>query len=515
MPKIEFCGWRGAWPHLVLLFLFQLVALRPSDSFDVFMYFAIAREILATQSLPLVDPFLHSIQNYHWNIGHAWLSVVIFHGLHVAGGFPLLVAMQLVINLATLSLPLVFGRRMSAPVLLTCLVVGVAIMSAQIRFALRTSIFSDFLIVLSLFGGLLHYRKGTKLLFFFPILYALWINLHPAFLVGLFALSFPFWSEPKWLLTKQGRSLALVIAASAAACLLNPKGLEGFLFPFKTIFDSDWGVFRASNFEWMAATDPLHRWSIPSVCFYVLSVVAMGFLLSRFTWARLGRFAFCAILIVMGLSAFRHIAWASVCLTLLLIDDVSSRKMELNQIWRKAIATGLVLGAVVAGTYVYGFTKVGTFVRSGFKPFFIAGVVPDRAAAFMVENGLRDGIFNDFGFGAYLAYSLPRDYKIYVHGFVDDQNFLRDHYHGINQDEASFDRVVALHGLQVFVMNRASLPAGTVMNSQQVPFVYTHLATSDDWRLVYLDESALIFVRNSPKYADLIRRTGLNIGRGN
>src|SRR5439155_22296934 len=99
--------------------------------------------------------------------------------------------------------------------------------------------------------------------------------------------------------------------ASALACLANPRGIFGMLYPLRAQFDPSWKIYRERNFEWMSTLDQTYAGSPMVIAFFFLllvCVVLAATALPRRPWIEL---AILALLAYLGLSAVRFVPMAS------------------------------------------------------------------------------------------------------------------------------------------------------------------------------------------------------------
>jgi hypothetical protein len=125
---------------------------------------------------------------------------------------------------------------------------------------------------------------------------------------------------------------------------------------------------------------------------------------------------------------------------------------------------------------------------------------PVKAADFLDTIELKTSLFNQHDFGCYLAWRWNGKRKLFYHGAVDDMKFYNDDYLGVNRSPAEFDRIVNKYKIGAFMLTRYDVRA------PNLPLLYRILLTRSDWHLVYLDEIAMIFLKDLPENQDAIKR---------
>ncbi|MCU0252984.1 MAG: hypothetical protein MUE47_00450 [Acidobacteria bacterium] len=223
---------------VVVAFLFGLF---PLFDFDLWGHLAAARLIGETGRVPSVDPFLWGAANRPWTNLY-WGFQLGAGALFGLGGASLLVVAKAAAAALAVSLALAARR----PGTSAALAAGVWLAPLVVlggRTYERPEMVS--LVMIAAFLAILsRAAERPRLLWALPALQILWVNCHPFFALGplialLFALDAPV-ARALPLLAGESRAPARarwsVAAAVTAACLVNPYGLSGALFPLGVIF---------------------------------------------------------------------------------------------------------------------------------------------------------------------------------------------------------------------------------------------------------------------------------------
>src|SRR3989344_5809445 len=198
------------------------------QSEDLFMYLAIAREYFKTGAFPVHDPFLYSIPNYAWTIFHQWLGYLSFYVLYELGGYSLIILTKTAFITAALCLPVFRARKSAEATFVWGLSVILGVLAMSFRMMERTSLFSDFFIVIVLNILMSEQKAPSRWKYLLPVLFALWVNLHPGFPIGWFLCGLFLLANIKKWQSLEYKKWVGVTLASVLACFLNPKGLDGF-----------------------------------------------------------------------------------------------------------------------------------------------------------------------------------------------------------------------------------------------------------------------------------------------
>jgi tetratricopeptide (TPR) repeat protein len=131
---------------------------------------------------------------------------------------------------------------------------------------------------------------------------------------------------------------------------------------------------------------------------------------------------------------------------------------------------------------------------------------PERAAAFLKREGLPANVFHDYGLGGYLTWRIGPQYPDFVDGryipfgneFFNEQRLLAS----LGPDSLEWERAADRWRINTAIFSVARY-AG--LGS----FALQDFCTSNAWKPVYLDDVAMIFVRNRAENAGLIGRLGI------
>ncbi len=329
--------------------------------------------------------------------------------------------------------------------------------------------------------------RNEKYLYWLPLLFLVWANFHIQFvyglvLPGLFAavISAERWVTVRWSaegLADEPQALRppllwAIFAACVAATLVNPYtvGLYRIVFNYmrSTFVYSVILEFQAPSFR-----------QVPHFI-QLLLLAAAFFAMGR---RKLDPYKI-ALLTVTSLVAFRSVrdAWF-VCITAAAIIAYSVRPTNEEEIGEVAFgAKALHLGPVLAGAL---FVIVLSGADNGLSNRALFQVVHDsypiEAVKFIQEHHFPGPLYNNFNWGGFLIGTLP-DYPVSIDGRTDlyGDGYFRQELEtlmGRRSDDQILDRA-----------NLVLLPSG-------VPLCGI-LQSSSQFRLVYTDNMAKVFVRN-------------------
>ena len=210
-----------------------------------------AGDWIAAHGPPRTDPFSWAGPPRPW-IELRWLWLVAFAKTVDVFGPAGAILGKTAALLATFSLAAAsLGPRARSAALAP--VVVLAVLASSQRFFVRPEIVTFLLLAIHLFLLERDRRVGDRALFVLPALQVLWVNSHTLFVLGpvlvvLYAATSALPGDErgvaKGVRRARARRAALVAAMELAACLVNPWGLDGALFPIRLL-----GEIRGTLFK--------------------------------------------------------------------------------------------------------------------------------------------------------------------------------------------------------------------------------------------------------------------------
>ena len=372
---------------------------------DLWWHLRSGEWIMQHHAFPRTDVFSIFGAGRPW-AAYSWLFEVIvfqlFHHLGLLGVMAYVAAVLLAITVACHHLVRRLQRDVSASILLTF----AATFSCGHLYTPRPWLLSILFFVLAL-DVLMHARRTGKRreLAWLPVIFLLWANVHIQFLDGLLLLALG-WVESlvaRWHRGVSTRldlwSATLVALTSLGATLCNPYGWHLYRVAFDLTTQA--GVMNKIQelqaLPFRDATD----W-----CVLALAMGAVAVL------ARSGRLLFfeTALLAIAVFLAFRSqrdvwiVAIASVAI-LASRGQLGEEPAPVPPVWLTPFA------AVMATVILAGYVSLQRY-NNDHLATKLAETAPIRALAFVNARGYRGPVFNDFGWGGYLIWSLRQPVSI-------------------------------------------------------------------------------------------------------
>ncbi len=489
---------------LFLSVLFYLALPMGSDFLgdgDTGYHIRVGDYILTTLSIPREDIFSFITPTIPWT-AHEWLAEVIMSLLHTVGGltavvfgFALMVAVSVRIFFRGITSE---GNNILSSVAASIVFVTLA----KVHWLARPHIFS--LVILLVWCRLLddyQYRQKNRL-WLLPLIMILWVNLHGGYIIGLAIMGIYcagnvqllFTDKARWVTDGRekawvlGRSLAL----SIAACLVNPTGYHIFLFPLKLV-SNKYIMDHTSEF----LSPNFHE---PQPLKYILLLLFVVFAYAK----RKPTFIETALTLLftsMSLYSVRYIPLYGVVVMPIIMryierDCLSSfPKLEgflRTRVENIASVDTMAQGYLwpVAGVVFLAVLALNGTVTHSFDP----EKKPMAALKFLRDHHVTGNMFNNDEFGDCVIYALTQQYKVFIDGRLDMYGSERvKEYCRVTDLEPGWETTLDKYNITWIFFDTNSILTRV-------------LTMSGNWKLIYSDKVASIFVKNIPKHQELIQK---------
>lgn len=485
MPKFPllftafFCG--------IFLYLYTF----PISDGDCFWHLATGRWIAEHKTLPTSDflsftvsdhnPFRPESQRIPFLLKQYWLGQLALFGTWQLGGSAGIVLLRAVTYTGILALLFFWMYRYNRGVLPLVLTMLVGLLLREIpneRPQLFSFFFTPLLLLLLETGNNSGLPRRLALLGM-PLLMLVWSNTHGAYLLGtgLIGLAIvPILIKSMIRKRKIDRPYTISALCAIVITVVNPAGF----LAWKEFFQAD-STYIASVYEnlspWFVAVK-MHDWH-PAYWIYIC--ICLAGVLWRWRSMEPGHLLTLAGLCFLSLTALRYLAFPLLAAPLLVryLPDIP---------WRRRT----VLPLLITFTLWIGCTWNHHLLE--FKP---RGEFPQAAVEFIRQQVPAPQLFNAYDWGGYISWFVP-GVKTFIdgRGLVEEISLLQDRtLHGEAWRE-SLDR----YGINTVIIPGMSEISGTVYPLAEL------LATAIDWRLVFADDVALVFVRTIAANERIIAR---------
>ncbi len=455
--------------------------------------------ILDTHIIPHHDIFSFISPAIPWT-AHEWLSEVIM-GL-INRGFGLTGDVIFFAFLLSLTYSLFFRmlRTDKGNILLATLIALLVVASSMLHWHARPHIFS-LVLTLAWYYILDAFQNDRKnYLYMLPLLMVLWVNLHGGFITGFVLLGVYFIGNLARYRQIEGRersaqklkSLAVITVFSLVACLLNPFGYHILMFPFNLVGNKylmdHVQEFLSPNFH-----EPL-----PFKYLLLLLITFLGL-----SGKKLNVIEVLLILIFLNMALFsvRYVPLFAIIAAPIMVRQGDLllggfrgrvKKFLETRAERFASVDGAARGHLwpAAGVITVVFLAAHGRVECKFDP----KLRPAAAVEFLKKEPIKGNMFNNDQFGSYIIYAAWPQYRVFFDGRSDMYGVSRmKEYFNISSFQPGWEKIIDKYRMGWIIFNADSE-------------LSRYLQQRADWKLIYVDKVAHIFVRNTPEYQYLIDR---------
>ena len=446
---------------------------------DLWWHIATGKQILATHTWPTSDTFSFTAAGTEW-LAYEWLGDVIVAAVDRAGGLGALAALFLMLQAAIVLLIYVYAYLRCHNVR-AAFVAAAVLLPLAMRATLRPQQFGYIYLLMTLIC-LERFRQGrTRAIWALPVVFALWVNTHGSFVLGLVALAVYAacglvegqWGGIKALrwTNRERENLEVVSLVSVLALTLTPYGTRLTFYPFWLALSqrllleaiTEWRPFVWS--QWFGI---------------VLLLLLLGFLMAQIFMKPAHRLEDIVLLLLAVYATAAHARFLLFLVPVFapLLATVLAGRLPAHRGdgERHVLNAALMLG-IAAGILV--FMPSSRELQSA-----IAHRLPQGAVLYMRAHTVPAPMFNDHDWGGYLIESLGPEQKV----FIDGRNDIYE-YSGVFAD---YLRITAPSPQAMLLLKRYNVQSCLLQRDSALAGL---LGTQLDWESVYSDTLSVLYVR--------------------
>jgi len=482
-------------PVLKLLFSFPvtlsgllvvLAGLTVSSRFDdpdMWWHLKLGEVIWTTHSIPATDLFSYTTNHHAW-IPHEWLSQALIYGAYRFGGYRGLMLWLYFVTATLLVIGYFLCSLYSGNAKSSFLGALTVWLFATSGVAIRPQMIGYTLLLVELL--LLHLvgTRNYRWFFWLPPLFAVWVNCHGSFFLGLllgglllFASLFnfqigslvsPYW-DPRY-----RHMLALALALSVAALFLNPIGIKQILYPINAILHLP--INLSSVDEWM----PLQFGDVRAIGYLGILVSIFLLVIVRRSKLLLHELLMLVVGAWMAASHQRMLfvfgIFAAPILSRQLSNLWNAYDVEADRPWINGVFITISLLTVF-----WSFPNLQNLTHQVEKQS------PVKAVEFIKTSHLSGRMLNEYVYGGYLIWAAP-EHPVFVDGRGDVFEWT-----GVLADFGSW---ATLQSDPNVLLNKYRVDF--CLLSLQSPLVRV-MPLLDGWKIIYSDSKSVIFIRTPLK----------------
>ena len=463
---------------LLLLGLFSTEV----DDPDFWWHLKTGQFIVTEHRLPVPDPFTYTTASAapvsadeaatrYFNLTHEWLAQVVWYLIYSAGGFPAVVLWKaLLLTILCACTGWVAWRRTGSAMWGLAAALAAAALATEFdrdRPGILSYVFTaGFLAIFESRQGESRRGESRRRLWLLPVLSVIWANCHGGLFLGWIVCG-AYAAEALLRRAPDVRRVLLMSGLTVVFSGLNPNGYAALA----TVLRYRRSPLQATLIEWSRAD----LWGSPYAFDLLLYGAALALLLS---WKRVrpADWILFAAFAGASITAFRNEMLIGLLAPLLIAAYFP---------WKRRLPSQAQLAAVflLTGGLAWGCATGRFFQLRAAEWRYPAG-----AAAFMTEHATGAPLFNTYEYGGYLIWKGQR---VFIDGRALSESVFQD-YRTIlaaPPNDAARAALLAKYGIGAIVVNAFEYNAGTL---------YPLVLALADWKLVYEDPQALVFVRDLP-----------------
>jgi hypothetical protein len=450
-----------------------------------------------------------------------WLSQVLLYLTYLAGGFKgIIILRALVLTIMFLGIYTLMrrdgtGRAVSALLLFMSWWVVVREFG---YIGIRPQMFS------SMFGVLLvltleELRRGRRLaIYALPLLMLLWANMHAGYTFGLLIIS--IYTAGIALRREGSKAVYVSLVAAILLSLLNPSGYSAllllvsqFLEPgdVKNIIESV--AEQKSVFSYSGIGGVMRRLPV----FSALIFISAGSFITALPWIRRIRIELLLLYILllsMAVSAARYNIFFA---TLAAFIAAVNTRWALSWIWKRLseLPHAAAIGALVSILVILGLTV--PILADGYRSTALMHAKPYEddyggAAEYLRNNNITGRVFNDYGPGGYLIWSLYPGSQVfmdgrglYLKGYETGRRTLVDPFSSAPGTYGTplYRKLSQDYGIDIAVLSGCDKTSGVLIRLSLA------LLRDSKWHVVYADDTAIVFMKKTPGTSQFLERNAL------
>ena len=496
-------GWRArlrkAFSFPVLLGVvvgagvFGLARLNLPDP-DAWSHLATGEHILATGAWPTTDSYSFTAHGSDW-IEYEWLGQVAMALAARAAGLQGLAALVIGLAMTVMLLLYYYAYLRSGNAKAAFVACALLLPAAAGFFRLRPQLLGYSFLLITLIC-LEFFRQGRrKALWILPGLFVLWVNTHATFVFGLMAMGL-YWASglagfrvgglraERWT-AEQRRRLAAVFLLCLLALTITPYGTRLAASPLLVILNSRVGLTQITEYQPISAYAPLLK-------LFLGLLVAL--LLAQVLFRPTYRVEEMGLLLLAAYLASAHTRFLLLFVLVFtpLLAALLARWIPQYHAAKDHHAVNAALMALVALGLLRAFPS-SQEVRGAIAQYY-----PQRAAEYLRQNPVAGPMFNEYGWGGYLIWSLDAREKIFIDG--------RSQLYEENGVFADYLRITHLDRQTPVLLRKYGIGACLI---ERKTALATFLEALPDWERAYEDDLSVMFVHKEPGSGSRILDSGL------
>jgi len=508
----------------VFIILFTTFKITGDD--DVFWHLATGKYITETHHVPSEDIFGFVTEGQEW-MPFEWGWDLITYGLYNIGGYTAISIFRTLVFLLIFFIFFRVMRKFNVSYTLIFLTLLLTAFGMIDRLTPRPHIMSllFFAVMIYLITDFKYFnRKNIKTLYFFPVLFLLWANIHMGVLAGALLL-FVFLLSEVIIYLKPGKFstkeipaltqrelkiLGLMFILSVLVMLINPNGIATYFYAYD---HTKMKLLETIN-EWRSPFDEMFGSGFVTNIYKVF--LFGGLLILYYSFKRKDLFTG-MLFIVFAIYSVRAVRFTvdyiliiTVFFGVALFFIISNLKGEgLRNFFNVSPVPKVILEAFLL-FLIFNIPNDKLYMDH-LKYYRVSGFgvnsdfMPVQMFEFMKENNIPQTgqrPLNHFGSGGFLVWNFPESKN-----FIDSRNLndeIFNEYNTLMGKGPGFEKKLNEYDFDYSIYLAPDLVR--VPNEMESSIISYFSKKPDEWKLVFWDDKSFLYLKNEPKFKDVIDR---------
>jgi len=502
---------------LLLFFVFAIMLsiTKLNGEDDLFWHIETGRYIIENKYIPSTDVFSFATFGEKW-IPFEWGWDVLIFFIYTYLGFPALYIFNAIIIFIIFTLLFLLLRKYHFSISLSVLLLTILALGIKYRLGIKPHMFTYLFLVLLIYiiVNVKYFNASKKYLYFIPLIFILWANLHMGVLAGIL-LFFIFLlseflnykkiisQEKKYLLT-----LFVIFILSILAIFINPHGYNTFLYSYE---HTQMKMLK-EIYEWYSPFNEVFMGKLFNLIY--LFFVISGIFVIRYSFKRKDYFPILVYLtfVIYSFRAVRFIVdFMLVTFIFLSISLDTLKRDRINSFFENKSKLTNILITCILLLFIFLTPNNTTFRIIGFNSDFGMGIYeptfPVKMFKFMKDNNIAEigeRPFNTLEYGGFFLHNF-----IGRKNFIDSRNLNDTIYYNFKEivnKKPGFLRLLNKYNFDYFIIFRPNMstPEGV---KEMKEIITSYLSENPNgWKLIYFDLQSLLFVKNEEKFSDIISK---------
>jgi len=478
--------YKRIWPLLLYIFVF-IATLRPPYYLDLGWHLRYGEYFFRTGSILFDNPYSSLMREYQWVNGSWGVDLITyflynswgFAGLSVAGSITIILSLFFFSRALNMNF---FQKAVIFPLI-------IYLESPVNYFSFRGHQLSFLFISVLYYLSVNFSGRQTKRLFFIPLLFLLWSNMHRSSFLGLviFLLMIIFWllksykGVKKNKLLKEARFLFGIFTFSCLATLINPFGVNVHLEALKHV---NYSLLKEIT-EYLRLQPLSLAWFNHSIVFGMTIIVIAFALGKKKLFSLLPIVGMPFVLLAIGFETRRY-AWDAyyTCIPLFILV-LKFLEQKLSN-WTSKIAILVSLVSIIVAIFVLPFQSLQNM---SWDNFCIVQNYPcsSKAALFLSTRVAPPKLFTFYDWGGWLIWNYPS-----VKPSVDGRMAVWRDENGYSAFEEYNQYLNGARKINDSEFDAVFMP----LVKSPLYFEIDQLLKDGSWRIIYEDEISVVVVRS-------------------